>query len=111
MALLGFLSMTAQPAQAFDLLGTGIGTAVNGQVGVSTPINSTPLYAPMGGNIDAENRYIYQRDAKERTARQRALIQDTSVSPHDIAPAAGLYLRKPATVNMGGITSGFSYND
>lgn len=111
------LVFTSSNASAIDLFG-GLGTAVTGQVGVSAPINNTPVYAPGGGDIDAQNRYIYQRDSLERTARQRlqtGTVQDMSIAPADIAPAAGIstytYKKLLPAYNMGRIQGGHSYND
>ncbi len=110
------MALAPLPASAVDLFGGGLGAAVNGQVGVSTHINNTPVYAPMSAHIDARNRQIYRNDAQERTIRQRAataLYQDTSISPADIAPAAGTprYIKPLPAYNMGKIQGGHSYND
>ena len=110
------IALTSQPAFALDLFGSGLGAAVNGQVGVSTHINNTPVYAPLGADIDARNRQIYTCDAHERTVRQRAstgIYQDTSMAPADIAPAAGTprYIKLTPAYNMGRIQGGHSYND
>ncbi len=110
------IALTSLPAFAIDLFGSGLGAAVSGQVGVSTHINNTPVYAPLGAHIDARNRQIYTSDAQERTARQRAttgVFQDTSIAPADIAPAAGTpgYIKRQPLYNMGRIQGGHSYND
>lgn len=117
--MLGLMVLADNKAHALDFIGSGLGTAINGQMGVSTPINNTPLYAPMGANISAQNRYVYQRDARERTVRQRVQLQQNQmrapILPHDIAPAAGTYQRntyhRKQTVNMGAIQGSHSYND
>ncbi len=105
----GIISISA-PAFAVDWFGSGWGSAINGQVGVSTHINNTPLYTPSGSDIDARNRQIYRNDAHERTIRQRA---PRYISPADIAPAAGTprYIKRSPVYDMGGIQGGHSYND
>lgn len=119
--LAGCIASAALPALAVDLfgggfLGNGLGAAVNGQVGVSTHINNTPVYAPLGADIDTRNRQIYRSDAQERTMRQRAatsIHQDMSIAPADIAPAAGEsgYIKPRPIYNTGRIQGGHSYND
>ncbi len=110
------IALMPQQAFAIDLFGGGLGAAMNGQVGVSTHINNTPVYAPLGAGIDDRDRQIYSHDAQERTIRQREAVtiyQDTSMAPADIAPAAGTpgYIRLRPLYNMGQIQGGRSYND
>ncbi len=110
------IGIASAPVVAADLFGSGLGAAVNGQVGVSTHINNTPVYAPLGTDIDARNLQRYRSDAQERTIRQRAttaVFQDMSIAPADIAPAAGqpYYIRRTHVYDMGGIQGGHSYND
>lgn len=111
------IALTAYPAAALDLFGNGLGTAVTGQVGVSSHINNTPVYAPMGYDASARNREAYRRDAADRTVRDRSAVsasQNIRIYPADIAPAAGTpTLRNipPSARVMGGIQGGYSYND
>lgn len=117
LAALMAAGISLSPATAFaDLFDSGWGAAVGGQIGVSTHINNTPVYSPLGPGIDARNRRAYTNDAQERTVRQRATtraFQDTTIAPADIAPAAGDsgYVKPQPIYNTGRIRGGHSYND
>lgn len=114
------LALAAPPASAMDLFGNGLGSAVNGQVGVSSHINNTPVYAPIGADVSARNRNTYERHSAERTINDRTAIQtsqEINSYPADIAPAAGVRAEvrtrniPPSARVMGGIQGGTSYND
>lgn len=118
LAALMAAGIALSPATTFaaDLFDNGLGAALGGQIGVSTHINNTPVYSPLGPGIDARNRRAYTDDAQERTVRQRATtraFQNTTIAPADIAPAAGDsgYVKPQPIYNTGRIRGGHSYND